>query len=178
LNVALEAAVIERGDVVHLDFGLIYMGLSSDWQKMAYALMPGETRAPGGLEEALANTNILQDAVVRLSRPGKSAADVYDETMAEMKAKGIAAMVYSHPLGPQGHGLGASIDFRSARRDAGTTPKMLRAGSYLALELNTATEVPEWGGQKVTMMAEDPVWLSDEGWRFFRPRQEALYLIR
>jgi hypothetical protein len=27
-------------------------------------------------------------------------------------------------------------------------------------------------------MAEDPVWLSDEGWRFFRPRQEALYLIR
>jgi len=178
LNVAREAAVIERGDVVHLDFGLVYMGLSSDWQKMAYALMPGETRAPGGLEKALANTNILQDAVVRLSRPGKSAADVYDETMAEMKAQGIAAMVYSHPLGPQGHGLGASIDFRSARRDAGATPKTLRAGSYLALELNTATEVPEWGGQKVTMMAEDPVWLSDEGWRFFRPRQEALYLIR
>ena len=66
LNVALEAAVIERGDVVHLDFGLVYMGLSSDWQKMAYVLMPGETRAPGGLEKALANTNILQDAVVRL----------------------------------------------------------------------------------------------------------------
>jgi hypothetical protein len=178
LTVAKEAAVIERGDVVHLDFGLSYMGLSSDWQKMAYVLRPGEKRAPAGLERALDNTNVLQDTVVRLSRPGKLAADVFDETMAEMKAKGIAAQVYSHPLGPQGHGLGASIDFRSAKRDPAEPLKKLRLGSYLALELNTATEVPEWDGQKVTMMAEDPVYLTGNGWAFFRPRQEALYLIK
>ena len=178
LSVAAEAAVIERGDVVHLDFGLAYLGLSSDWQKMAYVLLPGENRAPAGLERALANTNILQDAVIRLSRPGKTAAGVFDETMAEMKAKGITAQVYSHPLGPQGHGLGASIDFRSAQRDSGLPPKKLRLGSYLALELNTQTEVPEWGGQKVTMMGEDPVYLAEDGWKFFRPRQEKLYLIK
>jgi len=178
LSVAREAAVIGRGDVVHLDFGLVYMGLSSDWQKMAYVLLPGEKRAPAGLEKALDNTNVLQDAVVRLSRPDKAAADVFDETMAEMKAKGIAAQVYSHPLGPQGHGLGASIDFRSAKREPDMPLKKLRLGSYLALELNTATEVPEWGGQKVTMMAEDPVYLTENGWVFFVPRQESLYLIK
>jgi Xaa-Pro dipeptidase len=178
LSVAEEAAVIGRGDVVHLDFGLVYMGLSSDWQKMAYVLLPGEKRAPAGLEKALDNTNVLQDAVVRLSRPDKAAADVFDETMAEMKAKGIAAQVYSHPLGPQGHGLGASIDGRSAKRDPDVPLKKLRLGSYLALELNTATEVPEWGGQKVTMMAEDPVYLTENGWVFFVPRQESLYLIK
>ena len=154
------------------------MGLSSDWQKMAYVLLPGEKRAPAGLEKALDNTNVLQDTVIRLSRPGKAAADVFDETMAEMKAKGIAAQVYSHPLGPQGHGLGASIDFRSAKREPDAPLKKLRLGSYLALELNTATEVPEWGGQKVTMMAEDPVYLTENGWVFFVPRQEALYLIK
>ena len=178
LQVAPEAAVIERGDVVHLDFGLVYMGLSSDWQKMAYVLLPGEKRAPAGLENALDRTNTLQDAVVRLSRPGKAAADVFDEVMAEMKAQGIAAQVYSHPLGPQGHGLGASIDFRSAKRDPAEPLKTLRRGSYLALELNTSTEVPEWDGQKVTMMAEDPVHLTENGWAFFLPRQEALYLIK
>jgi Metallopeptidase family M24 len=178
LQVAKEAAVIEPGDVVHLDFGLVYMGLSSDWQKMAYVLRPGEKRAPAGLEKALARTNVLQDAVVRLSRPGKAAADVFDEVMAEMKAKGIAAQVYSHPLGPQGHGLGASIDFRSAKRDPAEPLRTLRLGSYLALELNTSTEVPEWDGQKVTMMAEDPVYLTGNGWAFFVPRQEALYLIK
>jgi len=178
LQVAREATVIERGDVVHLDFGLVYMGLSSDWQKMAYALRDGETDAPAGLQKALANTNALQDALARISRPDKPAGEVYEETMAEMKTKGIAAMIYSHPLGNQGHALGAAIDFRSAKRDANEPGKRLRKGSYLAMELNTQTEIPEWGGQKVTMMAEDPVYLTDEGWKFFRPRQEKLYLIK
>lgn len=178
LQVARESTLIERGDVVHLDFGLTYMGLSSDWQKMAYVLREGEVDAPPGLQKALANTNALQDALARLSRPEKSAGDIYEETMAEMKTVGIAAMIYSHPLGNQGHGLGASIDFRSAKRDPKEPGKLLRKGSYLAMELNSQTEVPEWGGQKVTMMAEDPVYLTDEGWKFFRPRQEKLYLIK
>ena len=178
LQVAREAMVIERGDVVHLDFGLTYMGLSSDWQKMAYVLKEGEADTPAGLQKALAHTNVLQDALCRLSRPDKPAGKVYEETMAEMKASGIAAMIYSHPLGNQGHALGASIDFRSAKRDEKEPEKLLRKGSYLAMELNTQTEAPEWGGQKVTMMAEDPVYLTDQGWKFFRPRQERLYLIR
>jgi Xaa-Pro aminopeptidase len=178
LQVAKEATVIERGDLVHLDFGLTHMGLNSDWQKMAYILREGETDAPAGLRKALANTNAVQDALVRLSRPGKLAGGVYEETMAEMKEKGIVAMIYSHPLGNQGHGLGASIDFRSAKRDPKEPGKLLRNGSYLALELNSQTEIPEWDGQKVTMMAEDPVYLTDEGWKFFRPRQEKLYIVK
>ena len=69
LAVAKEAMVIEPGDVVHLDFGLNYMGLASDWQKMAYVLREGETDAPAGLSRAMANTNALQDAMARLSGP-------------------------------------------------------------------------------------------------------------
>lgn len=178
LAVAKEATVIQPGDVIHLDFGLEYMGLSSDWQKMAYVLREGETDVPAGLKRAMANTNALQDAMARISRPGKPAGDVHAETMAEMKAKGITAQIYSHPLGNQGHALGASIDMRSARREPNAPPKPLRKGSYLAMELNTQTPVAEWGGQPVTVMAEDPVYLSDEGWKFFRPRQEAFYMIR
>ncbi|MEW5984497.1 MAG: peptidylprolyl isomerase [Acidobacteriota bacterium] len=178
LAVAKEAVVIEPGDVVHLDFGVDYLGLASDWQKMAYVLRPGETDVPEGLKKALANTHALQDALARLSRPGKAAGAVHDETMADMKARGITARIYSHPLGHQGHALGASIDGRAATRDAGKPPRLLRRGSYLAMELNTETPVPEWDGQIVTVMAEDPVYLTDEGWQFFRPRQEAWYLIR
>jgi len=177
LAVAMESTVIEPGDVVHLDFGLNYMGLASDWQKMAYVLLPGETDAPAGLKRAMANTNALQDAMARISKPGKPAGDVHAETMAEMAAKGITAQIYSHPLGNQGHGLGPSIDMRSAQREPNAPPKPLRRGSYLAMELNTRTPVAEWNGQDVTIMAEDPVYLADEGWKFFRPRQETFYLI-
>lgn len=178
LAVAKEAVVIEPGDVVHLDFGVNYLGFASDWQKMAYVLRDGETDVPEGLKRAMANTNALQDALARISRPGKAAGAVHDETMAEMKGKGIAARIYSHPLGHQGHALGASIDGRSATRDAGKPPKLLRLGSYLAMELNTETPIPEWDGQVVTVMAEDPVYLTDEGWRFFVSRQESWYLVR
>lgn len=48
----------------------------------------------------------------------------------------------------------------------------------MAIELNTLTAIPEWDGQKVYIMEEDPAYLSDEGWKNFIPHQTALYLIR
>ncbi|AGC46754.1 Xaa-Pro aminopeptidase family enzyme [Myxococcus stipitatus DSM 14675] len=177
LAVAKESVVIERGDLIHVDFGISHLGLHTDWQKMAYVLREGETDAPVGLKNALANTHALQDVLMlKASRPGRSSADVFHETMTEMGARGIQADVYSHPLGNQGHALGASIDFRSANRKE--APKPLREGSYIAIELSTTTPVPEWGGQKVAVMEEDPAYLTAEGWKFFVPRQEAFYLIR
>ncbi|HWR37272.1 MAG TPA: M24 family metallopeptidase [Clostridia bacterium] len=179
LAVAKEATVIQPGDVLHVDFGITYMGLNTDWQKMAYVLRKGERRAPAGLERALHNTNMLQDVLMlRASRPGRPAGEVYNVTMEEMKQKGIEAKIYSHPLGNQGHGLGASIDFRASQtKDSSADAKRLRKGSYISIELNTQTAVPEWGGQKVYMMEEDPAYLTDSGWKFFCPRQERLYLV-
>ena len=99
--------------------------------------------------------------------------------MAEMEKLGIEAMIYSHSLGNQGHGLGASIDFRAAKRESAgeRQAKQLREGSYIAIEFNIADEIPEWEDQKVWVMQEDPAYLTDSGWRLFVPRQEALYLV-
>ncbi len=179
LAVAPEATVIQPGDVVHVDFGISYMGFDTDWQKMAYVLRPGETDAPEGLEQAMRNANTLQDALTRRhARPGMTGGAVFNATMAEMRARGIEAMIYSHPIGAQGHGLGTSIDFRSGlRSDTTALAGRLRAGSYMSIELNAATPIPEWGGKKVFVMFEDDAYLTDEGYRFFRPRQERWYLI-
>ena len=180
LAVAPESTVIRRGDVVHLDFGISAMGFDTDWQKMAYVLRGNERDVPEGLKAAMRNTNTLQDVLMkRYSRPGALVSDVYDSTMAEMKRQGITAQIYSHPIGNQGHGLGAAIDFRSAQRpELGATGKTLRKGSYISIELNTRTPVPEWDGQEVFVMMEDDAHLTDAGWVFFRPRQEAWYLVR
>ena len=180
LHVADENLVIQRGDVVHIDFGITYMGMDTDWQKKGYVLREGETEAPAGLQRAMANTNALQDQLMKVaSRPNKTVGEVYDQTMAVMKEKGIEAQIYSHPIGNQGHGLGASIDFRAARRgDKAAASKRLRLGSYISIELNTLTPVAEWDGQKVFIMMEDDAYLTNEGWKFFRPRQERFYLIK
>ena len=180
LAVSPEAMVIQRGDVLHVDFGITYMGLNSDWQKMGYVLLPGEKDASEGLKRALHNTNELQDALMlRAARPGRQAGEVYNLAMEEMKQKGIEAKIYSHPIGDQGHGLGPSIDYRAAKREdmAAAQGKRLVKGSYISIELNTETAVPEWGGQKVIVMMEDDAYLTDDGYKFFRPRQTSWYLI-
>ena len=53
LAVAPESMVLEPGDVIHVDFGITTMGFSTDWQKEAYLLRPGETDAPAGLKVGL-----------------------------------------------------------------------------------------------------------------------------
>lgn len=175
LAVADESMVLERGDLIHIDCGLIYMGLSTDWQKQAYILQKGERDAPAGLKNALKNTNALQDAIFKAARVGMTGTEVYEAAMAEMKRQNIEAMIYSHPIGTQGHGLGAPIDFR---RTLGASPERFRLGSYMSIELNTSTVVPEWKNQKVTLMAEDDAFMTEKGFEFFRPRQTELYLIK
>ena len=135
LSVADESTVLQRGDLIHIDCGLNYMGLSTDWQKHAYILQKGEKDAPEGMKKSLKNTNLLQDAIFGVARVGMTGADVYESAMAEMKRQNIEAMIYSHPIGTHGHGLGASIDFRKA---IGGAAERFRLNSYTSIELNTS----------------------------------------
>ncbi|MBX7055320.1 MAG: M24 family metallopeptidase [Pyrinomonadaceae bacterium] len=175
LETADEALILERGDLIHVDFGLIYMGLSTDWQKHGYILKSGERDAPAGLKTALKNTNRLQDILLSIGQAGMTGSELYDKTMAECKKQGIDAMIYSHPIGAQGHGLGASIDFR---KSLGGDEDRFRIGSFTSIELNTSTNIAEWNGQKVTIMAEDDAVMTKSGFKFIRPRQTEFYLIK
>lgn len=175
LSVADESVVLERGDLIHIDCGLNYMGLSTDWQKHGYILQKGEKDVPAGMKNALKNTHALQDAVFKVARAGMTGAEVYESAMAEMKRRNIEAMIYSHPIGTHGHGLGASIDFRKA---IGGAAERFRLGSYTSIELNTSTILPEWDNQKITIMAEDDAAMTEKGYEFIRPRQTEFYLIK
>ncbi len=175
LSTANESDVIQRGDLIHVDFGLNYMGLSTDWQKHAYVLKPGETDAPAGLKAALKNTNRLQDIIFAIARPGMTGSEVYEASMAECKKQNITCQIYSHPIGAHGHGLGPSIDFRG---NIGGGANKILPGSYESIELNTSTDVPEWGNQKLTIMAEDDAYMTGTGYKFFRPRQTEFYLVK
>lgn len=175
LSTGKESDVIKRGDVIHVDFGLNYMGLSTDWQKHAYILKSGERDVPAGLKAALRNTNKLQDFIFAAARPGMTGTAVYQAAMEECKKQSIKCSIYSHPLGPHGHGLGPSIDFRGSV--GGGSSKIL-LGSYMSIELNTETEVAEWDGQKVTIMAEDDAVMNADGYKFIRPRQTEFYLVK
>src|SRR5262249_12838739 len=154
--------------LVHIDWGLSYMGLASDQQRMGYVLRTGERAAPPGLERALQRAVEAQQILARAARPGRSNVDVVNQTVAQSKQGGIEVTVYAHAIGTHGHGLGAAVDFRLGAVPT-TSPyvKPLRAGSYLSVELNTASAVDEWNGQRVYMMLEDGAELTESGYRFF-----------
>ena len=64
--------VIQRGDVIHIDCGLNYMGLSTDWQKMGYVLRAGEKDAPlDSSKRSQIRTNFRMRCSSRTSSPAR-----------------------------------------------------------------------------------------------------------
>ena len=172
--------VIRPGDVLHCDVGITVARLNSDTQHLAYVLRPGETDAPAGLRQALANTNVLQDIVMEEIRPGRTGNEILAGSLARMKAKGISGTVYSHPIGLHGHGAGPLIglwDYQDGvpgRGDAKVIP-----GMWWSIELQTTTPVAEWKGQGVQMAQEEDAIIGADGKiRWALRRQEKLFLIR
>ena len=156
--------IIQKGDVLHCDFGITALRLNTDTQHMGYVLRDGETDAPAGLKQALLNSNRLQDIVVAELRPGRSGNEILASSRAKMKAMNIDGTVYSHPIGVHGHGAGPLIglwDYQDGvpgRGDAKVIP-----GMWYSIELQATTPVPEWNNQPVRSAQEEDVIISADG---------------
>ncbi|MBC7671049.1 MAG: aminopeptidase P family protein, partial [Polaromonas sp.] len=101
--------VIQRGDVLHCDFGITALRLNTDTQHMAYVLRDGETAAPAGLQTALFASNRLQDILLAELRPGRTGNEILRASLAHARSDGIDGTIYSHPIGLNGHGAGPLI---------------------------------------------------------------------
>jgi Metallopeptidase family M24 len=172
--------VIMPGDVLHCDVGITVARLNTDTQHLAYVLRPGETDAPAGLKQALANANAMQDFAMEEVRPGRTGNEILGSVLARMKAKAITGTMYSHPIGLNGHGAGPLIglwDYQDGvvgRGEARVIPSM-----WFSIELQATTPVPEWGGQPVQMAQEEDMIIGADGRnRWAKQRQTALLLVR
>ena len=172
--------VIQPGDVLHCDVGITVARLNTDTQHMAYVLKPGETDAPAGLKQALANGNAMQDIAMEEIRPGRTGNEILRSVLERTKAKGIDGTMYSHPIGMNGHGAGPLIglwDYQDGvpgRGDARVIPSM-----WFSIELQATTPVPEWGGQPVRMAQEEDMIVGADGKpRWALRRQDRLLLVK
>jgi len=172
--------VIERGDVLHVDFGITAMRLNTDTQHMGYVLRDGEMNVPAGIKRALANANRLQDLLMERMKPGRSGNEVLADTLAAMKAEGITGSIYTHPIGDHGHGAGPLIglwDRQEGVPGRGDVP--LVPGSWFSIELQATTPVPEWGGKELFVGQEEDAVLDESGRvSFVLKRQTEYHLIK
>jgi Xaa-Pro aminopeptidase len=172
--------VIERGNVLHVDFGITVLRLNTDTQHMGYVLREGERDAPAGIQRALANANRLQDLLLERMRPGRSGNEVLADTLAAMKAEGISGSVYSHPIGDHGHGAGPLIGLWDRQQGVpGRGDLLLLPGSWFSIELSARTPVPEWGGKELWVGQEEDAVLDEAGrMSWVLQRQTRYHLVK
>ena len=175
-----EDPVIQRGDVLHCDFGITAMRLNTDTQHMGYVLREGETDAPAGLRAALARSNRLQDIHVDELRPGRTGNAILAAIRTRMQREGIDGTIYSHPIGLHGHGAGALVGLWDYQDGVpGRGDHVVMPGMWYSIELQATTPVAEWDGQPVRMGQEEDVIVDAAGRvRWGYRRQEAFHLVR
>ncbi len=169
--------VIERGDLLHVDFGITYLRLNTDQQQHFYMLREGETEVPAGLRNAFQAGNRLQDILVDNFEAGKSGNTILKDALAQAAEEGIQASIYTHPIGFHGHAAGPTIgmwDQQGGVKGKGDYP--LYANTAYSIELFAASEVKEWGKIIRIMLEEDGLYTGDS-FRFLDGRAEQIYAI-
>ena len=178
LGIGDQDMVIRRGDLLHTDVGLCYLGLCTDTQEMAYVLKLDETDAPPGLAAAMAVGNRWQDVLTGEFQTGRSGNEILAAAQRRLAAMDINHAIYSHPLGVYGHGPGPTIgmwDNQGPTPGRGDWPLYPMTG--YAIEGSVTVAIPEWGGKPAQMKLEQSAVFDGEQVHYLAGRQTRLHLI-
>jgi Xaa-Pro aminopeptidase len=178
-NLTTMQGVIQAGDMLHTDFGIVYLGFSTDTQHNAYVLKPGETDAPQGLKDGLKAANRLQDLTMQYAKLGRTGNQALRDALMQARKEGLVPSIYCHAVGYHGHAAGPPIgmtDYQEGvpvRGDYEFLPN-----TWHSIELNVMFPVKEWGGMAVRFaLEEDAVLMPNGTWDWIDGRQESFYLI-
>jgi Xaa-Pro aminopeptidase len=174
-----ERRVIQRGDMLHTDFGIVYLGFSTDTQHNAYVLRHGETDAPAGLKEGLKAANRLQDLTMEHAKLGGTGNQALRFALTQAKKEGLTPSIYCHPVGYHGHAAGPPIGMTDYQEGVPVRGDyVFRPNTWHSIELNATHPVKEWGNQPVRFALEEDAFLGANGWEWIADRQTNFYLIR
>lgn len=167
---------IQPGDLLHCDFGIRYMNLCTDTQRLAYVPKPGESEVPEDLRAALSVNNRFQDIVRSAMVPGRTGNEVFEASLEQARAEGIDAMLYSHPCNMYGHGPGPTIGLWS---NQGPIPVQgdvtVSLNTTWALELNV--KAPALGKDTCPIYTEETVLLDGGGVHFLHEGRDRIKFI-
>jgi Xaa-Pro aminopeptidase len=169
--------LIRPGDLLHVDIGITYLRLNTDIQQHAYVRKPGEETLPASIRKAMENGNRLQDILTSQYKTGRTGNQILLAALEQAKKEGIAATIYTHPLGLHGHAAGPTIglwDQQGGVPGSGDYPLYPRTA--YSIELNAATEIPEWK-KTIRIMLEEDGYYDESGFRYISGRQKEIYLI-
>ena len=171
--------VIRRGDLIHCDVGIEYMGMTTDMQHLAYICNINEEDAPEGLQELYRKGLRFQEIVLEEMIEGRSGNEILQKVLDRGNKEGLKPVMYSHPVNYFGHGSGMTIG-RTENQEflPGSGEHPLYNNTTYALEFNVRGSVPEWNNTEVTMGFEENMIFSDRKASLIDGYPQSLYLIR
>jgi Xaa-Pro aminopeptidase len=181
--------IIQRGDLLMIDWGVGYLNFYTDLKRIGYVLKEGETAVPQGLQNAFDQARAARDVIRKNIRPGPTASETFELLNNQLEEAGFAVMdtfnqpsdgdrtdviTGNHSVGNLGHGVGPSIAWFNPVRMTYT----LHPGNLLSIELFAYTKVPEWSGAKVRIPLEDDAVITARGVEWLYPINQKILLIK
>jgi len=181
--------IIQRGDIIMIDWGVGLMNMYTDMKRMAYVLQEGETTVPAGIQNAFEQAVKVREIIKQTIQPGVTAKEaetaVYEALIKAgfNKMKGFNqfsekdktdVIIGCHSVGNWGHGIGPSIAFFNPKRLEFT----IQPSNLLSIELFAYTKLPEWGGKKLRVPLEDDAIVTERGVEWLYPINPRVLLIK
>lgn len=181
--------IIQRGDVLMIDWGVGLMNMFTDMKRIAYVLKEGETEVPPGIQNAFDQGVKVRDIIKKTIKPGVTAQKAEDAIYAALTDAGFNKMkgfnqytnldktdviIGCHSVGNWGHGIGPSIAFFNPVR----LGYELKPSNLISIELFAYTKVPEWGGKKLRVPLEDDAVITERGIEWLYPVNPRILVIK
>lgn len=181
--------IIERGDVLFIDWGVGLMNMYTDMKRMAYVLREGESSVPPGIQNAFDRAVEVRTIIKQNIKAGRTARQNEEAVYAALTAGGFKKMkgfnqytegevtdviIGCHSVGNWGHGVGPSIAFFNPVR----LDYEIKAGNLLSIELFAYTPLPEWKGKKLRVALEDDAIVTERGVEWIYPVNPRVLLIK
>ena len=181
--------IIQRGDIVMIDWGVGLMNMYTDMKRMAYVLQEGETTIPEGIQNAFDQGVKVREIIKQTIKPGvtaKQAEGLVYEALTKAgfnKMKGFNqfteddvtdVIIGCHSVGNWGHGIGPSIAFFNPKR----LEYEIQPTNLLSIELFAYTKLPEWNGKKLRVPLEDDAIVTARGIEWLYPINPRILVIK
>jgi Xaa-Pro aminopeptidase len=181
--------IIQRGDILMLDWGVGFMNFYTDMKRMAYVLKEGEKEVPKSIQNAFDQAVKARAIVTGAIKPGLTAQQTMDNIYKALDASGFLCMkefnkpstenktdvmIGCHSVGDWGHGTGPSI----AHFNPMQLTYVIKSTNLLSIELFAYTAVPEWNGAKLRIPLEDDAVVTERGVEWVYPVNQRVILVK
>ena len=180
--------IIQRGDILMLDWGVGLMNMYTDMKRMAYVLREGETAVPESIQNAFNQGVKVRTIIKETIKPGITAEQNMTNIYAALEKAGFSKIAFNkpnadgktdvvigcHSVGNWGHGIGPSI----AEWNPVRFKYVVKPTNLLSIELFAYTPLPEWGGKKLRIPLEDDAVVTERGIEWLYPINQRVLVIK